>query len=153
MIPIMGVDPGVRGGVAVLGSRGEILLVEGFDPSMEEKELMAILNHAVDRLLFNGGWECYFEKVGYMPGDGGKGAFTFGDITGFIRGFIKARGVVVHRVHPQIWQAKMDCLTGGDKNVSKRKAMELFPNQKITHKIADALLIAVYGQLMPPCVR
>ena len=40
----------------------------------------------------------------------------------------------------------MKCLTKGDKNVSKRKAQELFPGLKITHKIADALVLAKYGQ-------
>jgi len=32
--------------------------------------------------------------------------------------------------------------------VSKRKAQELFPAIKITHAIADALLIAEYGRRM-----
>jgi len=37
-------------------------------------------------------------------------------------------------------------MTGGDKNVSKRRAQELFPEIKITHAIADALLIAEYAR-------
>jgi hypothetical protein len=36
-------------------------------------------------------------------------------------------------------------MTKGDKNVSKRKAQELFPQIKVNHYIADALLIAAYG--------
>jgi hypothetical protein len=40
----------------------------------------------------------------------------------------------------------MQCLTGGDKNISKRRAQELFPSLKITHAVADALLIAEYGR-------
>jgi hypothetical protein len=35
-------------------------------------------------------------------------------------------------------------LSKGDKNVTKRKAQELFPSLKITHATADALLIAEY---------
>jgi len=39
----------------------------------------------------------------------------------------------------------MGCMTKGDKNVSKRRSQELFPQIKVTHAIADALLIASYG--------
>jgi len=42
----------------------------------------------------------------------------------------------------------MGCMTKGDKNVSKRKAQELFPSMKVTHASADALLIAEYGRRM-----
>jgi hypothetical protein len=40
----------------------------------------------------------------------------------------------------------MGCLTRGDKNVSKAKAQQLFPTMKITHAVADALLLAAYAQ-------
>jgi hypothetical protein len=40
----------------------------------------------------------------------------------------------------------MSCLTKGDKNVTKSRAQELFPEVKVTHAIADALLIAEYGR-------
>jgi hypothetical protein len=39
----------------------------------------------------------------------------------------------------------MGCLTKGDKNVSKKRAQELFPSIKCTHATSDALLIAEYG--------
>jgi hypothetical protein len=46
----------------------------------------------------------------------------------------------------------MGCLTGGDKNVSKNRALELFPEvdevKKITHATADALLIGKYGWMV-----
>jgi hypothetical protein len=40
----------------------------------------------------------------------------------------------------------MQCLTKGDKNVSKAAAQRLWPKLKITHANADALLIAEYGR-------
>ena len=40
----------------------------------------------------------------------------------------------------------MSWLSKGDKNVTKSRAQELFPELKITHAIADALLIAEYGR-------
>jgi hypothetical protein len=35
-------------------------------------------------------------------------------------------------------------LTKGDKHISKQRAQQLFPSAKVTHAIADALLLAEY---------
>jgi hypothetical protein len=58
---------------------------------------------------------------------------------------LTAAGIPFERVRPQKWQQAMGCMTKGDKNVSKRRAQELYPQLKITHATADALLIATYG--------
>ena len=47
-------------------------------------------------------------------------------------------------VSPVKWQNWQKCKTGGNKNISKSRAQQLFPSLKITHAIADALLIADY---------
>jgi hypothetical protein len=49
------------------------------------------------------------------------------------------------RVRPQVWQKTMQCMSKGDKNVTKRRAQELFPDIKVTHATADGLLIMSYG--------
>lgn len=49
-------------------------------------------------------------------------------------------------VAPVKWQTAMQCRTGGDKNISKRRASELFPGVRLTHAIADALLLAEYAR-------
>jgi hypothetical protein len=59
---------------------------------------------------------------------------------------LTAAGIPFERVRPQVWQKAMSCMTGGDKNVSKRKAQELFPAIKCTHATSDALLIAEFGR-------
>lgn len=146
MTAVMGVDPGVDGGIAVLDEHGGVAFVRGLRNDMTEDEALEIAYAATTALLKCGGWEGYFEKVQHMTGDGGKGSHTFGYIKGVLRGALKARGVVLRDVPPQLWQAKMDCLTGGDKNVSKRRAIQLFPGIKITHAVADALLLALYGR-------
>lgn len=145
----MGVDPGVHGGVAVLGENGFPLFVEAFKPDMTHKELVSCVQRGVTKLLENGGWECFVEKVGYMPRDGGKGANTFGRVDGLIRGALHALNIVVYDAPPMLWQTALNCLSGGNKNVTKKKAMDMFGGRgiKITHSVADALLIASYGQL------
>lgn len=68
----LGIDPGVRGGLAVLAATGYPLHVEAFRPSWTHAELVKCVQTAVRVLLENGGWRCWVEKVGYMPGDGDR---------------------------------------------------------------------------------
>jgi len=49
-------------------------------------------------------------------------------------------------VSPVKWQSALSCLTKGKKNVTKARAQQWFPKIKVTHGIADALLIAEYGR-------
>jgi hypothetical protein len=59
---------------------------------------------------------------------------------------LTAAGIPFERISPQAWQKSLGCMTGGDKNISKRRAQELFPTMNVTHATADALLIAEYGR-------
>jgi hypothetical protein len=51
-----------------------------------------------------------------------------------------------------MWQSALNCMSGGNKNVTKGKAIELFPSyhaqrpRGIVHDIADSILIAEYGR-------
>lgn len=148
MSAVMGIDPGVRGGIAVLRiSDGSPLFVKGVSPGMTQKEVVDLVIAAVSVLVHNRGYEGFCERVGYMPGDGGRGANTFGRIDGLLRGAALALGVTLHDVSPMIWQSKLGCLSGGNKNVTKAAAEARFGifGVKVTHAIADALLIARFG--------
>jgi hypothetical protein len=81
---------------------------------------------------------------------GAKSSFTFGRGYGNLEMALIAAGIPFERVRPQKWQQSMGCLTKGDKNVSKRKAQELFPALKLTHATSDAILIAEYGRRIQP---
>ena len=73
---------------------------------------------------------------------GATSAFSFGRGFGGLLMALAAAQIPYERVTPGVWQKAMKCLTKGDKNVSKRRAQELFPSLSITHATADALLIA-----------
>ena len=143
--PVMGIDPGVSGGVSVLSGEGAVIYVAAFRPDMTEDQLYDVIAPAAAMAKI-----CFFEKVGYMPKDGGQGAFTFGAINGLLRGMLIALKVKRVYVAPMMWQAALGCLTGGNKNVSKRRAQYLFPAVKMTHSVADSLLIAYYGLRRQP---
>jgi hypothetical protein len=85
------------------------------------------------------------EKVHSMPGQGVASTFKFGKGFGVLTASLIAFGVDFMEVSPQKWQKYWGCMTKGNKNVSKARAQELFPDIKVTHKIADALLLAAYA--------
>jgi hypothetical protein len=166
---IIGIDPGVKGGMALLTDRGEVVETISFD-GMKEKELAHAFNCWRDVCLEPLGDSAYahlahvlpavwIEKVGYMPGDGGMGSFTFGRIAGLLAGLSWGQGWEPRYVYPMMWQSALGCLTRGNKNVSKNKAIALFPTyhaerpRGITHGIADALLIAEYGRRAGGAIR
>jgi len=84
------------------------------------------------------------EQVHSMPGQGVSSSFKFGRGFGTLEMALTAAGIRFEYVTPQKWQKALGCLTKGDKNVSKAKAQQLFPHLKITHAIADGLLIAEF---------
>ena len=132
----IGIDPGKSGAIAFIPSDGEPWTVRNdCGPHDLAEELGGCEEH-----------ECFahLEKVHSSPQMGVKSAFTFGQSFGELRGILAALRVPFEEVSPAKWQGDMKCRTKGDKNVTKRKAQELFPSLKITHANADALLIAEY---------
>lgn len=88
------------------------------------------------------------ERVWSSPGWGHVGAFRFGLNYGACRMALMAAQIPSEEVLPQKWQAGMNCRSGKDKNVTKRRAQGLWPRYTITHALADALLIAEYCRRM-----
>ena len=138
MKDIIGIDPGQSGGIAVL-TQGTPSAAKMPDT---ERDVFEVLLGCKQR----GQLFAYIENVHSMPGGGVASSFKFGMNYGMLRAFLIALGIPFETVTPQKWQRKLGCLSKGDKNVTKRKAQELFPSLRITHAIADALLIAEYGR-------
>ena len=132
---IIGIDPGKSGGLALRSPSG--ILAVKMPPT--ERDLFELLRE----------WKwasfAYLEKVHSMPGQGVKSMFTFGQGYGSLRMALIANDIAFATVTPNAWQRRMGCMSKGDKNVTKAKAQELFPGHKITHALADAMLIAEYG--------
>lgn len=136
---ILGIDPGQSGGLAFINSVVKERPIIYAVKKMTEKDIAEeIENLCVSR--------CFLERVHSMPRQGVSSTFKFGANYGFYRGLLTGLAIPFETVPPQTWQRYLRCLTGGDKNVTKSKAQELFPELKITHATADALLIAEYGR-------
>lgn len=147
---IIGIDPGAKGGMALLNERGEVLDTVKLD-GMKELEVNTVLRAWLTRCpampVF------FIEKVQHIKGDGAGGSFTFGAVFGLLRGLVIAHsGKAPRYVYPMMWQSAMGCMSGGAKNITKDRAIALFPvyasrfKHSIQHGNADAILIAEYGR-------
>ena len=136
---IIGIDPGTSGGIAWI-SDGKPCVEKMPETLQDLWELICDIKADGDHFV------AYLEQVHSSPQMGVKSAFTFGNGFGRLEMALTAAGIPFERVRPQVWQKSLGCMTKGDKNVSKRKAQELFPQLKITHATADALLLAEFGR-------
>lgn len=156
---VIGIDPGKNGGIAVLNGNRAVYCQampdtykDIFDLFMQltppPVQSMADYNRKRDVTV-------YMEKVHAGPKMGSSAAFKFGEGCGALRMAVVAAGLRLELISPQAWQKHHGLLVSGrglgqkdtdKKNRNKARAQELFPDLKITHSIADALLIAEYGR-------
>jgi membrane-associated phospholipid phosphatase len=148
-VRFIGVDPGVSGGLAAIDAEATITVFG----AMRMPETDEGFVEAVEILTENGTRQCVaiLEQVNAGVFAGGRSmgvtsAFTFGGCWRGIRVAFVAAKVPVIDVRPLRWQTALNCRTKGDKNISKAKALELFPSMHVTHALADALLLAEYGR-------
>lgn len=137
----IGIDPGKSGGVAFVNDDG---YAHAHKMPDTDRDLLNLLNdrrncRASLERVNAGVWG--HGKAGQM---GVTSAFTFGKGYGAILMALTAASIPFDEVLPAKWQQVMGCRTGGDKNISKRRAQQLFPTLTVTHAIADALLLAEY---------
>jgi hypothetical protein len=133
----IGLDPGKCGGIAAVASDGSLVMVEKMP--LTERDILDLLAEFTDA-------RAVLERVGPSPQMGRVSVWTFGVGYGGLRMALVASRIPFDEVTPSKWQQLLTCRSGGDKNVTKRRAQELFPSVKVTHAVADALLLAEYGR-------
>jgi crossover junction endodeoxyribonuclease RuvC len=139
---IAGIDPGQQGAIAFISAQGDLVEVIEFSRYTEHDiaEELRLSHDYIER--------AYIEKVASRPGQGVKSTFKFGTNYGFWLGLLTAFRIPYEQIVPRRWQTVMNCLTGGNKNITKAKAQQLYPHERIVHANADAILIAEYGRRM-----
>lgn len=136
----IGIDPGQSGGIAVLSATGVVEFVTKMPKT--DAEIDAVFSR------FGGvvACEAVIEHVWSSPQMGVASAFKFGRGYGALCMALAGNRIPFKEVTPQVWQKYMNCRTGGDKSITKELAQQLFPTLKVTHAIADSLLIAEYAR-------
>ncbi len=137
----MGIDPGMSGGLAIINQNGFSPVIYAF-----KDKTNADIASVLEKLFYIYDCFCYIENVHSMPEQGRVSIFTFGKNYGGLLMALACFKIPYTTVSPVKWQRHLRCLSRGDKKVTRAKAQELFPDIKVTHAIADALLIAEYGR-------
>ena len=153
---IIGIDPGQDGAMVLLapeGSRSTVTCVKSKD--LTDTDTVHTLSEWWGLAVGLGGGRCHalIERVSSSPQMGVKSSFNFGYGYGVQRACLLAAGIPFDDVLPSKWQKPFGLMRKDKdepitqkKNRHKAKAQQLFPGIKVTHAIADALLIAEYGR-------
>ncbi len=150
---IIGIDPGLSGGIAILD---DLKIFDLFDmPIMSEgKKNKNQLNSAqlvniIKKHIISGNTFVIVEQVSAMPGQGVTSMFNFGQTFGSIKGICAALNLPIFYVRPAKWKKHFE-LINSSKDASRTKVIEMYPSisgrlsrKKDVNK-ADAILIARY---------
>ena len=151
---IIGIDPGLSGGIAILD---DLKICDIFDmPIMSEgkknknqlnsAQLVNLINK---HILKKDETFVIVEQVSAMPGQGVTSMFNFGQTFGSIKGICAALGLPIFYVRPAKWKKHFE-LINSSKDASRTKVIEMYPaiSPRLTKKKdvnkADAILIARY---------
>jgi len=151
---IIGIDPGLSGGIAILDDNK---VKDLFDmPVMSDgKKNKRQLNSAFlvklikDNIKDLENTIMVVEQVNAMPGQGVTSMFNFGQSFGAIKGICAALGLPIFFVRPARWKKYFE-LINSSKDASRTKAIEMYPSisERLSRKKdvnkSDAILIARY---------
>ena len=129
---IIGIDPGLSGGIAILDNSK---VIELFDmPVMPDgKKNKRQLNSALlvklikDNIKNLEDTVMVVEQVNAMPGQGVTSMFNFGQTFGAIKGICAALGLPIFFVRPAKWKKHFE-LINSSKDSSRTKAIEMYPS-------------------------
>lgn len=151
---IIGVDPGLSGGIAVFYPRRmelvtcEIPTLKSGVKNKKEVDIYSVCD-------FLDIWEkpvhcrAVIEKVSAMPGQGVTSMFNFGQSYGIMKGLLAAHRFPIEYISPQKW--KRDLKLGKNKDESRELASRIFPDNSKDWKLkkhdgrAEAALIAYHS--------
>jgi crossover junction endodeoxyribonuclease RuvC len=149
---ILGVDPGVKGGLAIIELADMPVVVDAIDiPTIGSgaKERVDVIDISTWVALLRPAF-AFIERAQAMPRQGASSGFKFGRATGAIEAAIALSGLPVEIVEPSVWKRALR-LPGKDKEAARQRALELFPGahsllaRKRDHGRAEAILIAMFG--------
>jgi crossover junction endodeoxyribonuclease RuvC len=150
---MLGVDVGLSGAAAILVEiHGAVTVVSAIDiPTIGDGTARRVNSLALQEwLLSHGPAFAFCERGKSMPRQGISSTFRYGRSCGSIETTIQLCSIPIELIEPTQWK-KFFTLVGKDKEQSRAKALELFPethallSRKRDHNIAEACLIGLYG--------
>ena len=143
MKPILCIDPGASGGMAIFGLDGCVEAVpmpEGMTAQIDAIRNLAVANPSITAIL---------EKVGFhRPGNSAVATAKFARHCGHLEAALYTWGIPYTEVSPAVWMRALGTLPK-DKADRKRAIKEIvarrFPHLTITLKTSDALGMLVWA--------
>ena len=160
---ILGVDPGIHGGLAIvtLSDDAAPQLVDAIDipvtgTKAKERVDVAALRNWIET---HHPHHALIERAQALPKQGASSGFKYGRAVGAIEATVAGCGIPLTILEPRIWK-QFHCLRGDNKELSRQRALQLFPNahtlftHKKDHGRAEAALIALTAAALSfPSVR
>src|SRR6516165_8832339 len=152
-LAILGVDPGIRGGLAIVlvdANGAAPCLIDAIDipvtgvGAKERVDTIAIREWIAPHALQH----ACIERAQAMPKQGASSGFKYGRAVGAIEATIECCEIPLTIIEPTAWK-KFHQLRGGDKETGRQRALQLFPAthallaRKKDHGRAEAALIAL----------
>jgi hypothetical protein len=152
----IGIDPGCSGGICVIDSFNarNIVTLE-----LNKYDISDVADYFRNLRLEEEKCIVYLENPSLPPTNvkrksGGtpssQGYTKLFRSIGQLEGVLFATGYVPELINPRSWMSRLGVLTGGDKTVTLKEAIKLFPFYakregvtRVTHSLADAMLIAL----------
>lgn len=158
---IIGVDPGISGGIAIITSDGEPLLCEPL-PIVRDGSLAWVDGGRMQSILIDSlqgrSARALIERAQPMPKQGSASGFNYGVGFGSLLSIFQARHIAIELIAPSRWKGAMGLTS--KKTLSLDKARLLYPTVSLPlakdEGRAEALLLAHYGlhrPATPPKVR
>lgn len=152
---VLGIDIGVKGGVALLSDAGALIEVVDM-PCLHDgpKKRRTINAPLLASFIYKShATRAFVEHVGPRPLEGVVGAFAFGDSKGVVRGVLAGASIPIIWITPPQWKRVIGIAPGKDgaKDAARAEAIARWPDRAdlFTHKnddgLAEACLIAVAG--------
>lgn len=150
MTRVMGVDPGLSGAISLIDTNDWTLQIIDMPREPLRGDKNAVSSTGVGEAVTKFAPDYVFiEDVTASPQMGVTSAFSFGHSLGVVKGAVYP--AMLTMVRPQDWKSKTR--TPKEKNLARRRAMELFPCAvKLFQRVkddgrAESALLCFYGLL------
>ena len=148
---ILGIDPGLKGGIAIIDSTA-IVLAKPMPLVGKEIDTRAI-GETIKQFNVT---LAVIEKVHSMPGQGVASMFRFGMGYGMVKGALSVLSIPTQLVTPQAWKKVVLAGTKKNKNAAIEFVAMRYPSVNLTpgrirkphDGIADAVCLAAYGSII-----
>jgi crossover junction endodeoxyribonuclease RuvC len=144
---ILGIDPGFTGALAIYDINSRVLVDLADTPSTVKKDCKSAKAKTIvdvaDIALFISAWASQIRGCVVSM-------FNFGFVTGIVHGVVGSFFIPIHKTKPFIWKPLMGLTK--DKDLSRKKAKELFPSRAADFNRvkddgrAEAALLAKFGE-------